>query len=275
MLPACDPNMGYAASWWLLLAHLKYLQHRDAQPDAAVATAQWLLTDSTAEFTRAMQNNTGWHLGSWYRDNSAQWWLRVAIARTSEIAMAIGLLLLSAIILPLLLQTAGALIDVTWRNIANLIDQRELAQSIIPSALVAQVWHAIFGHAGSYWGRVWRLGVAAIALPLAVGVAHGMWTRLRPTYANPPIADPPSTPAIAPLVALAFPQGQPMNRQSSQQTTASHANHERRPTIMIRALPWTKPTPTPHSPPRQQPDNRQPRLHGNHDYPTHCAIPLS
>ena len=142
--PECCPrviNMGYAASWWLLLAHLKYLKHRDVQPDAAVATAQWLLTDSTAEFTRALQTNTGWHLGSWYGDNSAQWWLRVAIARTSETVMAIGLLLLGAIILPLLLQTAGALIDVTWRNVADLIDQRELAQSLVPSALVAQVWH--------------------------------------------------------------------------------------------------------------------------------------
>ncbi|HUD59750.1 MAG TPA: hypothetical protein VMQ99_09640, partial [Acetobacteraceae bacterium] len=53
--PECCPhviNMGYAASWWLLLAHLKYLTYRDAQPDVAVATVMWLLTDSTAEFTR-------------------------------------------------------------------------------------------------------------------------------------------------------------------------------------------------------------------------------
>jgi hypothetical protein len=35
-------NVGYCASWWLLLAHLKYLTPRKQQPDAATATVRWL-----------------------------------------------------------------------------------------------------------------------------------------------------------------------------------------------------------------------------------------
>jgi len=201
-------NLGYAASWWLLLAHLKYLTHRDAQPDVAVATAMWLLTDSTAEFTRAEQTNTGWRVGTWFRHYSLQWWLRVTLARTSELAVAIILLLLGAIILPLLLQTAGALFDVTWRNVASLVGLGEPGRAVVPSALLAHAWHAVFGHAGSYWPRVARVGLAALALPFAIGAIHGAWTHLRPTHANPPppvTPDEPVAPAALAIVAHVTP----------------------------------------------------------------------
>ncbi len=206
--PECCPhaiNMGYAASWWLLLAHLKYLTYRDAQPDVAVATVMWLLTDSTAGFTRAAQANTGWRVGTWFHHNSPQWWLRVTLARASELAVAVILLLLGAIILPLLLQTAGALIDVTWRNVANLIGHGDLGHAIIPSALIAGVWHSIASPAGTYWRRVGKLGLIALVLPLAIGAIHGVWTRLRPTHANPPPPMAPDTPAALPAVPYVAP----------------------------------------------------------------------
>jgi len=94
-------NFGYAASWWLLLAHLKYLTHRKPQPDVARATVRWLLTDDTSDFQRA---DTGLRTGTWFTWAGRQRWLRQLVAMASWLVVTIGLLLLGAIILPMLLE---------------------------------------------------------------------------------------------------------------------------------------------------------------------------
>jgi hypothetical protein len=104
--PQCCPHpedLGYAASWWLLLAHIKYLKRLEVPMDVGTATAYWLLTDNTNRFPRA---NTGWRPGSWFRPGSRQARFRTTIAWASWIIAAVALAMLGAIILPLLLEAA-------------------------------------------------------------------------------------------------------------------------------------------------------------------------
>jgi hypothetical protein len=195
---SCCPhavNIGYAASWWLLLAHLKYLTHRRPRPDVATATAWWLLTDSTTAFLHARRNNTGWSLGTWFGWNTPQRWLHSAIAWASWFGAALVLLMLGAIMLPLLLQAAGALLDVTWQKVAELTGAGEAARQIVPTAMLADGWHWIAGPADTYWQRVWLLAKAAALLPLVVGGIHWAWTTWRAEqHMNPP----PSRAAVGP-----------------------------------------------------------------------------
>jgi hypothetical protein len=56
-------DVGYSASWMLLLAHLKYLSPRAGELDAAQATSYWLLTNSAQPFHDALsQGKQGWFM---------------------------------------------------------------------------------------------------------------------------------------------------------------------------------------------------------------------
>lgn len=93
-------NFGYCASWWLLLAHLKYLTGRSGRGDAASATAHWLLTDRTDGFP----GTAGWRAGNWFAERSAQFWVRSALAWLMWIAAAACVALVGAIVLPMVIQ---------------------------------------------------------------------------------------------------------------------------------------------------------------------------
>jgi hypothetical protein len=117
--PECCPpprNLGYCASWWLLLAHLKYLTGRRGKPDAASATVRWLLTDSTDGFPGA----TGWSSGDWFSDGSVQFWVRSIAAWAMWLIAAAGLALIGAIVLPLVIHALQATYTVLHDQLAQL-----------------------------------------------------------------------------------------------------------------------------------------------------------
>jgi hypothetical protein len=101
---ACCPrpiNVGYSASWWLLLAHLKYLTHRPKRPaDAARATAIWLLTDDPGGFSAGPR---GMRPGSWFDAGSQIERSRRLIAWITWFVAAAVLAALGAIFLQTLL----------------------------------------------------------------------------------------------------------------------------------------------------------------------------
>jgi hypothetical protein len=72
-------NIGYGASWWLLLSHLKYLTRRRGGRDLATAVCRWLL-DGTFAFQD--HKARGWRCGAFFTPGygSGQAWLRTIIA---------------------------------------------------------------------------------------------------------------------------------------------------------------------------------------------------
>lgn len=106
--PKCCPpavDYGYAAFWFLLIAHLRYLT-RYAAPadDAATRTVKWMLTDDPAPF--APPPTGGWRGGSWYELGSGWEHVRTAAAWFWWFAIAAGLLAAGALVLPTLLNLA-------------------------------------------------------------------------------------------------------------------------------------------------------------------------
>jgi hypothetical protein len=177
-------NFGYAASWWLLLAHLKYLTHRKPQPDVARATVRWLLTDDTSDFQRA---DTGLRTGTWFTWAGRQRWLRQLVAMASWLVVTIGLLLLGAIILPMLLEAVVAALGVIGKAVVALAPWvGRVADGLAKpftwvSAPVAWLANLIT----DYWPRVAVLAVSALLLALIVGAVHRLWTWLFPDASNP------------------------------------------------------------------------------------------
>ena len=107
---ACCPHaqdFGYSSSWWLLLAHIKYLKQAGVSPDTASAAVHWLLTDNSGQF---QAKNTGWRVGRWFVVGSLQHRVRTALAWISWILAAISLALLAGVMLPLLLSAAGSVV---------------------------------------------------------------------------------------------------------------------------------------------------------------------
>jgi hypothetical protein len=175
-------NIGYAASDWLLLAHLKYLTRRKRQPDAATVTVRWLLTGETGWFTRNA-GNAG--LGTSYDPNGPRHRKRSWLAWASCIAAAIVLLGLGAVILPTLLSgarsAAAAVIHAAAPFLPHLAQPGEyIARGLArlgEAAGDAAGW--VHGHlialAGSvvgagYPARAVSLLIYAAALTLAVGI---------------------------------------------------------------------------------------------------------
>jgi hypothetical protein len=98
-------DVGYCASWWLLLAHLKYLTSRNGLPDAATATVRWLLTDSPAQF---FSGPLGLRPGYWFTNDKARSTVRTAIAWSTWIIATALLLTAGAFILPMLSDALSA-----------------------------------------------------------------------------------------------------------------------------------------------------------------------
>jgi hypothetical protein len=185
---ACCPqavDIGYAGSWWLLLSHLKYLTRRRAQPDAATATITWLLTDNAALFSAPPGASADWRLGTWFGWRSIQWRVHRGVAWASWLGAAVILLFLGAIILPMLLEAAGALLDLMWQKVADLIGFGTAANGFVPSEKIASVWHWIVEPSSSLLQRMIVLAVAALIFPLVIGSVHWAWTTLRADHMNP------------------------------------------------------------------------------------------
>ena len=105
---SCCPhpeNIGYCASWWLLLAHVKYLTHRKTVPDAATATLRWLLADDTSDFSNGP---TGWRPGSWIKNDPAKLRGRNRIAWTGWLIATALLACAAAFTVPLIIDGAAA-----------------------------------------------------------------------------------------------------------------------------------------------------------------------
>jgi hypothetical protein len=113
--PECCPkaqDIGYAASWWLLLAHLKYLANRKPVTDLAMLTTQWLLTDD-ASYLRDRPVG-GWALGTWFPPGRVVEIGRGALAWLTWIVVAVTLALLGAIVLPVVWHAGVAAFSGVW-----------------------------------------------------------------------------------------------------------------------------------------------------------------
>jgi hypothetical protein len=189
--PQCCPrprDCGYAASWGLLVAHLKYLTRRKTTPDAATATVSWLLTNSTAGFS---SGSTGWKLGTWFTPNSPQHAVRSLIAWSTWLAAAVILAMLSAIVLPSFVtvivesweavtQAGGGFVPSSedfpgWlQSAANGIGTaistiaRLIFDPVAQAVSFARSWIGVIT-ASAYWQRVLLLLVGAMLLTLIVG----------------------------------------------------------------------------------------------------------
>jgi hypothetical protein len=117
--PLCCPpawDLGYSASWWLLLAHLKYLKQRKPSGDLAMLTTRWMLHDDPGVFvTRPM----GRALGTWFVTGGAQQHRRCAVAWATWFVAAVALTLLGAIVLPVMWDAAVAAVQAIWDKVAE------------------------------------------------------------------------------------------------------------------------------------------------------------
>ena len=98
---SCCPHpqdVGYCASWWLLLAHIKYLTHRKPVPDAATATVRWLLTDNSSDY---FSTQTGWRPGKWMGSSGTKQSGRTIIAWTGWFIAAGFLACAAAFVVPM------------------------------------------------------------------------------------------------------------------------------------------------------------------------------
>jgi hypothetical protein len=118
--PKCCPhprNIGYCASWWLLLAHLKYLTHRKRRPDAATATLRWLLTDDATDFN---SQNAGWRPGKWIVGDKGILAGRTAIAWFTWLLATVALACAAAFTVPLLWDGLSSLAHALFAKLARL-----------------------------------------------------------------------------------------------------------------------------------------------------------
>jgi hypothetical protein len=110
-------NVGYCASWWLLLAHIKYLTHRKPVPDAATATVRWLLTHNPSDF---FSTQTGWKPGKWIGNSRTKQIGRTAIAWMGWLFATLLLACAAAFVVPMFYDGAAALAHALWRRLAKL-----------------------------------------------------------------------------------------------------------------------------------------------------------
>jgi hypothetical protein len=121
---SCCPHpqdIGYCASWWLLLAHIKYLTRRKPVPDAATATVRWLLIDDPSDFS---STNTGWSAGTWMGPSANKQIGRSLIAWGSWLIAAALLACAAAFVVPLFCDGACKLMHSLWGKLAQLAVSR-------------------------------------------------------------------------------------------------------------------------------------------------------
>ena len=117
--PECCPparDFGYAASWWLLLAHLKYLTMRKPLANLATRTTRWVLTDDANE---VIDHPMGRAIGKWFATGGAQETKRQVVAWLTWILAALALTLLGAIVLPAVWETAIAAGRAVWLTLVH------------------------------------------------------------------------------------------------------------------------------------------------------------
>lgn len=117
---SCCPHpqdIGYCASWWLLLAHIKYLTHRKPVPDAATATVRWLLTDNPSDFS---STHTGWGPGKWMGNSHAKQIGRTLIAWMGWLLATVILACAAAFVVPMLYDGATTICHALWGKLAKL-----------------------------------------------------------------------------------------------------------------------------------------------------------
>jgi hypothetical protein len=121
---SCCPHpqdIGYCASRWLLLAHIKYLTRRKPTPDAATATVRWLLIDDASDFS---STNAGWRAGTWMGPSPDKQIGRSLIAWGSWLVAAVLLACAAAFVVPLFYDGASKLLHILWGKFADLAVSR-------------------------------------------------------------------------------------------------------------------------------------------------------
>jgi hypothetical protein len=118
--PECCPravDLGYAASWWLLLAHLKYLTIRKPRSNLAMLATRWILKDDVNEVVG--HATTGKAPGEWFASGGEQERFRCRIAWLTWILAALALTLLGAIVVPLIWHAVVAACSGIWSTIVD------------------------------------------------------------------------------------------------------------------------------------------------------------
>jgi hypothetical protein len=111
------PDIGYAASWWLLLAHLKYLTMRKPATNLAMLATQWLLTDDAGYLNN--RPVTGWALGTWFPPGSIVEKCRGILAWLTWTVVTVALALLGAIVLPVIWHAVVAAFWEIWSKVLD------------------------------------------------------------------------------------------------------------------------------------------------------------
>ena len=177
--PLSPIDVGYAAGPWLLLSHLQYLKQRSAPTNAATATIHWLLTDCTGVFPpplnasancRARRGVEGWRSGNWFQWPDAVWWSRTALAYLQWALAAAILLFIGALVLPLILKAAAAVISALWTQLTAFGPQfgRGISTSIHNGGAALYAWVA--NNTEGFTGRMLLLMGAAVGLTGLAGI---------------------------------------------------------------------------------------------------------
>lgn len=164
-------NVGYCASWWLLLAHIKYLAHRRSRPDAALAALRWLITGNSKDFNSC---EYGWQPGKWIAPKRIVYMLRTAVAVSSWLLLAGALACLAAFIVPALIDAMGSASHVISSSVQRLAGVEKPIDFQCGGLCegVAGVWQWLTGYWdwNRYWSRVQLLVVVGAATTAIFGL---------------------------------------------------------------------------------------------------------
>jgi hypothetical protein len=155
---SCCPHpqdIGYCASQWLLLAHIKYLAHRRQRPDAASATLRWLLTDDPGDFH---SREYGYRAGKWIAPGCWASFQRTLVAWVSWFAFAGALACLAGFVVPMVLEGSGHALHALSSAVERLAGGQGLAE-FRPAS-----WEW-----GSYWPRVGVIVAVGVVITLLLG----------------------------------------------------------------------------------------------------------
>jgi hypothetical protein len=168
----CPPpqNIGYCASWWLLLAHIKYLVHRKLHPDAALATLRWILTGDQRDFH---SGHYGCRPGKWIAPGTLSYLPRTLLAWLSWGLFAGSLACIAAFVVPILFEESGKALHALSMKVHDLSGIKHrfgvdwtAAESRFPRASdwLARQWCG-------YWNRVGLLVAGGMLMTLIFGIA--------------------------------------------------------------------------------------------------------
>ena len=171
--PSCCPHpqdVGYCASPWLLLAHIKYLTHRSPRPDAALATLRWLLTDDPGDFD---SRRYGWRAGKWIAPGGWASFSRSLVAWLSWFLFAAALACLAGFVVPILLDGSRSglhALSFKVQHLAGVCRPRELSCGSWCAGL-AGVREWLAARWCHYWTRVCLIVAFGTGVTLVLGVS--------------------------------------------------------------------------------------------------------